>query len=103
MQHCAAEDNLDMVSASVDVLALLGGGVCPVAGRHSLLYDVAFLRGGGHIPVMGLGAYPPPPPFQCAVLLLEGDPVCVAIYNAALTGSRVLILADAWSGMITFS
>ena len=40
--------------------------------------------------------------FQCAVLSLEGDPVRVAIYNAALTGSRVLILADAWSGMITW-
>ena len=38
MQRCAAEDNLDMVSASVHVLALLGGGVCPVAGRHSFLY-----------------------------------------------------------------
>ena len=41
MQRCAAEDNLDMVSASVYdiVLALLGGGVCPVAGWHSFLYE----------------------------------------------------------------
>ena len=53
MQRCAAEDNLDMVSASVHVLALLGGGECPAAGRHSFLYE-------GRIPVMGLGAYPPP-------------------------------------------
>ena len=50
---------------------------------------------------MGLGAYPPPPPiFQCAVLSLEGDSVRVAMYTAALTGSRELILADAGSGMI---
>ena len=40
------------------------------------------------------------PFFQCAVLSLEGDPVRVAIYIAALTGSRVLILAGAWSGII---
>ena len=39
MQRRAAEDNLDMVSASVHVLALLGGGVCPVAGRHSFFYE----------------------------------------------------------------
>ena len=38
MQSCAAEDNLDMVSASVHVLALLGGGVCPVAGSYSFFY-----------------------------------------------------------------
>ena len=38
--------------------------------------------------------------FRCADLSLEGDPVRVAIYTAAFTGSRVLILADAWSGMI---
>ena len=50
MQRCAAEDNLDMVSASVHVLALLGGGVCPVAGRHSFLYE-------GHIPLLGTVAY----------------------------------------------
>ena len=61
---------------------------------HSSVVEVTFpLWVWGHTP----------PPFQCAVLSLEGDPVCVAIYNAALTGSRVLILADAWSGMITFS
>ena len=40
------------------------------------------------------------PIFQGAVLLLEGDPVRVAIYTAALTGSRVLVLVDAWSGLI---
>ena len=57
----------------------------------------AFLHGRDRIPVMGLGAYPPPL-FQCAVLSLEGDPVCVAICTAALTGSRTLVLADAWSG-----
>ena len=39
MQRYVAEDNLDMVSASVHVLALLGGGVCPVAGQHSFLYE----------------------------------------------------------------
>ena len=38
--------------------------------------------------------------FQCAVLSLEGDPVRVAVYTAALTGSRVLVLADPWSGRI---
>ena len=38
--------------------------------------------------------------FQCAVLSPEGNPVRVAIYTAALTGSRVLILADAWSRVI---
>ena len=69
----------------------LAGGVCPVAGRHSFFYE-------GRIPVMGLGGISPL--FRCAVLLLEGDPVCVAIYTAALTGSPVLVLADAWSGMI---
>ena len=91
MQSCAAEDNLDMVSASVHVLALLGGGVCPVAGRHSFLYKSRippWWRShsrywcGEHIP----------PFFQCAVLSLEGDPVRVAIYTAAHTGSRVLYL-----------
>ena len=40
--------------------------------------------------------------FQCVVLLLEGDPVRVAISTAALTGSRVLVLADAWSGVIVY-
>ena len=66
---------------------------------------VAFLRGGGRIPVMGLwggGAYPPLP-YQYAVLSLEGDPVRVAIYTAVLTGSRILILADAWSEVIVCS
>ena len=70
---------------------------------HSSVLEVAFLRAGGRIPVMGLGAYPPPPPppiFQCAVLSLEGDSVRVAMYTAVLTGSRVLILAAAGSGMI---
>ena len=101
MQHCAAEDNLDMVSASVHVLALLGGGVCPVAGRHSFLYE-------GRIPPLwrshsryGSGGHIPPLS-QYAALSLEEDRVRVAIYNAALTGSRVLILADAWSGMIAW-
>ena len=100
MQRCVAEDNLDMVSTSVHVLALLGGGACPVAGRHSFLYE-------GRIPLWWRshsrywsGGHTPPPRFQCAVLPLEGDPVRVAIYNAALTGSRVLILADVWSGLI---
>ena len=48
-----------------------------------------------------LGGISPPPFVQCTVLSLEGDPLRVAFCNAALTGSRVLILADAWSGMIT--
>ena len=53
-------------------------------------------------PLWVFGGHIPPPPFvQCTVLSLEGDPLRVAICNAALTGSRVLILADAWSGMIT--
>ena len=72
MQRCAAEDNLDMVSASVHVLALLGGGECPVAGRHSFLYE-------GRIPVMGPGGIPPPP-FQCAVLAVAGGGPCACGY-----------------------
>ena len=60
---------------------------------------VAFLRGGGRIPVMGLGGILPI--FQCAVLSMEGNLVRVAIDNAAITESRVLILVDAWSGMIS--
>ena len=59
---------------------------------HSSVVEVAFLLwvwGGGISPL-----------FQCAVLPLEGDPVRVAIYTAALTWSRVLILADTWSGLI---
>ena len=69
MQHCAAEDNLDMVSASMHVLALLGGGVCAVAGQHSFIYfevrrshssvmEVAF-------PLWVWGAYPPFSSVQC--------------------------------------
>ena len=57
---------------------------------------VAFLRGEDRIPVMSLGGISPL--LQCAVLSLEGKgggAVRVAIYTAALTGSRVLILADA--------
>ena len=96
MQRCPAEDNLDMVSASVHVSALLGGGVCPVAGRHSFLYE-------SHIPPCwrshsryGCGEHipPPPPPFssvQCCHW--RGTlHVRVAIYTAAHTGSRVLYL-----------
>ena len=99
MQRCAAEDNLDMVSASVHVLALLCGGVCPVAGRHSFFYEGCIPpwwrshsrnESGGHIPLH----------FQCAALLLEVDPVLVAIRTAALTGSHVLVLANVWSGML---
>ena len=78
MQRCTAEDNLDMVSASVHALALRDGGVCPVAGRHSFFYEGRIppwwrshsrYGSGGHIPTL----------FQCAVLSLEGDPVRVAI------------------------
>ena len=73
MQRCAAENNLDMVSASVHVLSLLGGGVCPVAERHSFIHfevrrshssvvEVAFLLWVcGNVP----------PLFQFAVLLLN--------------------------------
>ena len=39
MQRCVAEDKLDMVSTSVHVLALLRGGVWPVAGQHSFFYE----------------------------------------------------------------
>ena len=90
MQRCAVEDKLDTVRASAQVLARLCGGVCPVQGWHPFLYEA-------RIPVMGLGAYPLS---QCVVLSLEGDPVRVAICSAALTGSRVLVLPDVWSGMI---
>ena len=62
---------------------------------HSSVVEDAF-------PLWVSGHILPPPFFQCAVLSLEGDPVRVAIYNAALTGSRVSILADAWSGMIAW-
>ena len=55
---------------------------------------VAFLRGGGRIPFMGLGGGGNIPLFQCAVLSLEGNLVRVAIDNAAITGSRVLVLVD---------
>ena len=37
---------------------------------------------------MGLGGGAYPPLYQCAVLSLEGDPVRVAVYTAALTVSR---------------
>ena len=47
---------------------------------------------------MGVGACPPPFPLCSAVA--EGDPVRVAICTAALTGSRVLVHADAWSGIV---
>ena len=69
MQRCAAEDNLDMVSASVHVLALVGGGECPVAERHSFLYE-------GRIPVRGLGAYPPPPFPVCSAVAGGGPCAC---------------------------
>ena len=62
---------------------------------------IAFLRGGGRIPVMGLGGgggISSPIPVCSAVT--GGDPVRVAVYTAALTGSLVLVLADAWSGRI---
>ena len=39
MQQCAAEDKLDMASASVSVLALLCEGVCPAAGQHPFFYE----------------------------------------------------------------
>ena len=64
LAHCAAEDNLDTVSASVDVLSVLGGGACPVAGRYSFFYE-------GRIPPWwkshsryGSGGHIPPPPFS---------------------------------------
>ena len=100
MQCCAAEDNLDMVSASAHMLALLGGGVCPVAGRHSFFYEGRISPWWRSHSRYGSGGISPPL-FQRAVLSLDGDPVRVAIYTGALTGSRVLILADAWSRMIT--
>ena len=93
IQRCAPEDKLDMVSAGVHVSALLCGGVCPVAGRYSFFYE-------GRIPPWwrshsrygsGGGGAAYPPLYQCAVLSLEGDPVRVAVYTAALTVSRVLL------------
>ena len=95
--ECSAAQ-LKTICTSVHALALLGGGVCPVAGRPSPFDE-------GRIPSWwrshswyGSGGIPGL--FQCALLSLEGDSVGVAIYNAALTGSPVLIFADAWSGMI---
>ena len=67
---------------------------------YTIAMPMPYLRGGGRISVMGLGGGAYPPLFQCAVLSLEGDPVRVAVYTAALTGSLVLVLADAWSGRI---
>ena len=99
MQSCAAEDKLDIVSSSMHVSALLSGGICPVAGRHSFFYEgpiPPLWRSHSHYGSGGI----PPPFFQCAVLSLEEDPVRLAIYTATLTLSRVLVLADAWSGMI---
>ena len=90
-----------MVCTSVHVLALLGGGVCHVAGRLSFLYEGRNPPWSRSHSRYGSGGISPPF-FQCTVLSLEEDPVRVAIYNAALTGSRVLILANAWSGMIAW-
>ena len=99
MQRCAAEDNLDMVSGSVHVLALLGGGVCPVAGWHSFFYEgriPQWWRSHSRYGSRGIS----PPLFPVCSAVAGGGPVRVAIYNVALTASRVLILVDAWSGMI---
>ena len=77
MQRCAAEDNLNMVSTSVHVLALLGGGGCPVAGRHSFLHEGRIPRWWRLHSRYGSGGYIPL--FQCAVLSLEGT-LCVWLF-----------------------
>ena len=38
-RECSAEDKLDMVSACVQMLAILCGGVSPVAGLYSFIYE----------------------------------------------------------------
>ena len=81
--------------------------ICDVVGHEVSSCGRLARRKTGRLPVcriavMGLGGISPPTLFQCAVMSLEGYPVCVAIYSAALTGSRVLILADVWSGMIAW-
>ena len=48
---------------------------------------------------MGLGGAHAPFPV-CSDDAGGGPCVCVAIYNLALTESRVLTLVDAWRGMI---
>ena len=56
---------------------------------------VAFLRGEGRFPVMSLGGISPFCSVQCCRWRGRGGAKRVAIYTAALTGSRVLILVDA--------
>ena len=87
MQRCAAEDKLDMVSASVHMLALRCGGLCPVAGRHFFFYEgrippwwtscCHYLSGGHIIPL-----------FQCAV---AGGQLCVCghLYSGAHRVPRI--------------
>ena len=62
-----------MVSACVVVHVC--GGVCPVAGQHPLIsfMKVTFLRGGGRIPVMGLGGGGNIPLLQCCVFYTYND------------------------------
>ena len=72
MQRCAAEDKLDMVSTSVQMLALLCGGVCPVAGQHSFLHQgliPPWWRTHSRCGSLGGGGVADPP-FQCVVLPL---------------------------------
>ena len=86
MQLCAAEDNLNMVSASVHVLSLLCRGVCPVAGRHSFFYEGRIppwwrlhshygSGGGGHIPFFSS--------VHCSAVAGGGPNACGYLYCGA--------------------
>ena len=67
---------------------------------YTIAMPMPYLRGGGRIPVMGLGGGGISSPIPVCSAVTGGDPVRVAVYTAALTGSLVLVLADAWSGRI---
>ena len=88
IQPCAPDDKLDMVSAGVHVSALLCGCVCPVAGRYSFYTKVAFLRGGGRIPVMGLGGISSPIPV-CSAVTGGGPCACGCLYCGTYRVPRI--------------
>ena len=106
MQRCVAEDKLDMVSVCMYRPSFMEVYVLQQDGIPSFT-KVAFLHSGGRIPPWwrlhsryGSEGYIPPPLFPVRSAVAGGDPVRVAICTSALTGSRVLVPADAWSGMI---
>ena len=88
-----------MVSASVHVLALLGGGVRPVAGRHSFFYESCihlWWRSHSRYAPEGI----PHPPFLVRSAVAGRGPCACGYLYCDVHRFRILILADAWSGMI---